>query len=68
MRLQYRINGYLHLHPHSNVGAFMAMFGLALGLALCIVLVLRLSSLTLVAKEFLRSFAGILSLIALPAC
>jgi hypothetical protein len=34
MHLQYRINGYLHLHPHSNIGGFMAMFGLALGLAL----------------------------------
>ena len=67
MHLQYRINGYLHLHPHSNVGGFMVMFGLALGLALCIVLVLRLLSGTLVVKEFLRSFAGIISLIAMPA-
>jgi hypothetical protein len=47
---------------------FMAIFGVALSLALCFVLVLRLLSLSLVAKEFLRSFVGILSLIAIPVC
>jgi hypothetical protein len=68
LRLQYRINNYLHLHPHSNVGADLATFGLAFALALCIFLFLRLFSWTPLAGPILRSIGGIASLVALPAC
>ncbi len=68
LRLQYRINAFLHLHPHSNTGGYIAMFGLAFGLALCIFLSLRLFSRTFLAREVLRSIAGIGSLTALPSC
>jgi hypothetical protein len=69
MGLQYRINAYLHLHPHNTTGGYLATLGLALGLALCIFLglqLLRYVSPPLM-NEFLR-LGGVLSLLALPAC
>ena len=65
-RMQLRINAYLHLHPHSHVGGYTAFFVLSLGLGLCIFLLLRISSNTFLAREFLRSGAGFMSLLALP--
>jgi hypothetical protein len=65
-RLKWQINDVLHLGAHSNVGGYTAFFALALGLALGIFVVLRLCSRTLLARELLRSVAGIVSLLALP--
>jgi len=61
------INNLLHLHPHSAVGGNLAFLLLALGVALGIFLLLRVLSSTTLSSEFLRSVAGILSLIGLPA-
>jgi hypothetical protein len=68
LRLKYRINRYLHQHPHSNVGGLIAALGLALALGLGIFLLLRLLSSTRLAKEFLYWLGGIVSLTAFPAC
>ncbi len=65
--MQLKINAYLHLHPHHQVGANSAFFAIALSLALCIFLVLRISSSTYLSRQFLRTVAGFLSLLALPA-
>jgi hypothetical protein len=65
--IQHMINGYLHLHPHSGVGAWTVLLTSALVLALCIFFLLRLLASTSIAEQFLRSIAGIVSLIAMPA-
>lgn len=65
--LKWQINAALHLDAHSNVGGYTAFFALALVLALGIFALLRLCSHTFLAKEFLRSVAGIVSLVTLPA-
>ncbi len=67
-QLKYKFNDYLHLHAHNNLGYWIGFFGLAFGLALCIFLLLALSSRTSFTKEFLRSVAGIVSLVAMPVC
>jgi hypothetical protein len=66
--LEFKVNTWLHLYPSSNVGGYIVFFALALSLALCICLLLRLLSQTFLANWFLRSVAGPVSLIALPAC
>jgi hypothetical protein len=66
--LQFRINGALHLQPNSHFGGYAAFFAIVLVVALSIFTVLRLFSRTLLAKEALRSIAGPVSLVALPAC
>lgn len=65
--LKYRMNAYLHLHPHNDIGGFIAFFLLATGLALCIFLLLRVFSRTFLAGEIVPSGAGMVSLVALPA-
>jgi hypothetical protein len=50
--MQLKINAYLHLHPHHQVGANSAFFAIALSLALCIFLVLRISSSTYLSRQF----------------
>src|SRR5258708_17689072 len=65
-RIQTRINAYLNLHPHSHVGGYTAFFALSLALALCIFFLLRISLRNFLVKEFLRSVAGFISLLALP--
>jgi hypothetical protein len=64
--LQFKINGYLHLHPHHAVGANTAFLILALGPALLIFLVLRVLSRATIIEHLFRSAAGIVSLTALP--
>jgi len=64
--LQSRINAYLHLYPHHHVGSFTAFFIYALGPALCLFLLLRALSGTVLVGKFLRSVAGIVSLVFLP--
>ncbi len=64
--LQSKINGFLHLHPHHAVGANTAFLILALGMALCIFLVLRIASRTRVTEQLVRTAAGIVSLLVLP--
>jgi len=61
-----RVNAFLHLHPHSNVGANGAFFVYALVWATCLFLLLRITSGTHLAQRFLRSLGGIVSLLALP--
>jgi hypothetical protein len=65
LELRLKINGYFHLHPHSDVGANVAFLAYSLGLALLIFLLLRISSRTFAAQQFLR-LAGIVSVLALP--
>ncbi len=67
LKIQLWVNRHLHLHPHSNVGGYGAFLTLALAMAFSIFLLLRLASHTLLAKELLRSAAGIVSLLTLPA-
>ncbi|SRR5216683_2577431 len=64
--LRLRINTYLHMHPHSDIGGNTAFLALTLGLALCIFLLLRISSRTSLTKKLLQ-LAGLVSLFALPA-
>jgi|HubBroStandDraft_6_1064221.scaffolds.fasta_scaffold01726_14 hypothetical protein len=64
--LQFRINGFFDLHPHSRVGAYGSVFGIAFVLALCIFLVLRLFSFIFVGDLFLRFVVGFVSVFALP--
>jgi len=68
LRLQYRINSFLHLNSHSDIGAYAAALGLALGLAVGIFLLLRVFVNTFLATEILRSVAGIAALMSFPAC
>lgn len=68
LRLKHSINGYLHLHPHDNVGGYGALFTLALGLALCIFAVVKFSSRAPLAGALLRPIGGVLSVSALPVC
>lgn len=68
MELKYRINNYLHLHPHSGVGGYMAAFALALGLGACIFLVLRLTAESSITTKSLYYVGGIVSIAAVPAC
>jgi hypothetical protein len=65
-KLRFRINAYLHLDHHNNVGGYTALFAITLLLALCIFAVLRIFSKTLLVKEILLSVAGGVSLLALP--
>ena len=67
LRLQYVINDALHLHHHNNAGGYGAFFVLAMGLALCIFVLLRLAS-RLNVEGFLRSLGGVLLIAALPIC
>lgn len=64
--LQSKLNSHLHLHPHSPIGANLAFVVLALGMALCLFLLLRVLSSTVLVGRFLRSAAGIVSLLFLP--
>ncbi|HUJ32203.1 MAG TPA: hypothetical protein VLY23_13045 [Candidatus Acidoferrum sp.] len=66
-RLQFLINGKLHLHPHSKVGGYGAFFVLAVGVALCIFLVFRFFSRRSLAKQVVRTLAGPVALVAFPA-
>jgi hypothetical protein len=68
LRLQYKINAYLHLDAHSDVGAYAGSFSLALGIAVGIYLLLSVFARTVLATEILRSVAGIAALCALPGC
>lgn len=66
IRLQLRIAERLNLHPHSYFASNVAFVICSLASALVMFLLLRLASRTLVTQRLLR-FAGILSLVALPA-
>jgi hypothetical protein len=66
-RLKNKINAFLSLHPHSNTGGYIALFGLAFGIAFLIFLVLRLSSFLSSTSGFLNSAGGIAALVAQPA-
>lgn len=73
-RLEFAIERHIYNYSHPNsrfvpkdVEGHSAFLFLTLGAALCIFLLLRLFSHTRLAKELLRSVAGIVSLLALPA-
>jgi hypothetical protein len=64
--LQLRINGYLHIHPHSSVGGYGAFFIVAVGLAGCIFAALSVSSLNALLRRTILFLAGPISVSALP--
>src|SRR5437899_7345846 len=66
LTLQFWINRHLRLHPHSSVGGDAAFLLLALGITLCVFLLLRAFSSTFFVRRLLHSIAGILSVAALP--
>lgn len=62
----HEINRFLHLHPHSRIGSETAFLLLSLVGALGFFTLFRLLSWSSIAQQFLRIFAGIASLTALP--
>ena len=62
------INRYLHLHPHSDAGYWIAFFFFAFVAALFLCFLLRISSHARLTQELLRTVAGIASISAVPAC
>jgi hypothetical protein len=61
-----RMNAFLHLHPHSAVGLNGAFFVYAFAWAMCLFLLLKISSGTALAQRLLSSLGGIVSLLVLP--
>lgn len=64
--LALRMNALLHLHSHSTVGANAAFFVFAFAWAICLFVLLRISSRAPLVQTSLSSIAGVVSLLMLP--
>jgi len=59
-------NAFFKVHPHSNVGGYIAFLAVVLPWALFIFVVLRLASFSRLMKSVLRPVGGFISLAAIP--
>jgi len=67
-KLKYRINDYLHLHPHNNLGGDIAPIAVILAFTFLIFSLMRILSGTALASELLRPVAGATAVLAFPGC
>ena len=66
LEIKSAVNTFLKVHPHSNVGGYIAFLAVALLWTLFIFVVWRLASLSRLIKNALRPVGGFISLAAIP--
>jgi len=66
LEIKSAVNAFFKVHPHSNVGGYIAFLAVALLWTLFIFVVLRLASFSRLIKTVLRPVGGFISLAAIP--